>query len=32
MFLVQFLLVTGFLLTTATALDIKRDSPARDAF
>lgn len=32
MFLYQFLLVAGFVLTTMTALDIKRIPPVEDTF
>ncbi len=32
MFVYQFLLVAGFILTTVTALDIKRMPPADDVF
>jgi len=32
MFLYQFLLIAGFLLTTMTALDIKRFRPGEDVF
>ena len=32
MFLYQFLLIAGFVLTTLTALDIKRVPPVEDVF